>query len=92
MRMQATLGMTEPNLTRDPLGTEGEMTPGPDDRNPYDEGDTDNQPQLAPLMGGGFGGGRGAVEDVEETVEQRNERLDSVFGFGAGGPSEFPQF
>jgi len=90
MEMQATLGMTEPNLTRDPLGTEGEMTPGPDDRNPYDEGDTDNQPQLAPLPGGGFGGG--AVEDVAETVEQRNERLDSVFGFGAGAPAEFPQF
>lgn len=29
--------MTEIPLSRDPLATEGEATPGPDDYNPYDE-------------------------------------------------------
>jgi len=92
MELYATVGVTEPNLTRDPLGTEGEMTPGPDDRNPYEEGDTANQPQLAPLMGGGFDPGGETFDDVTETAEDRNQRLDAVFEFGAGSPSEFPTF
>lgn len=35
--MVTTTGITKPELTAEPLGTEGEMTPGPDDWNPYDE-------------------------------------------------------
>jgi len=34
---QATPGITPAKLTKDPLGTEGEMTPGPDDYNPYED-------------------------------------------------------
>jgi len=34
--MQATPGITEPHLSRDPLGTEGEMSDGPDDVSPFD--------------------------------------------------------
>lgn len=30
-------GMTKMPLSREPLATEGEATPGPDDYNPYDE-------------------------------------------------------
>lgn len=33
--MRPTPGITEPNLTAEPLGTEAEMTPGPDDINPF---------------------------------------------------------
>lgn len=33
--MSASPGITEPNLTAEPLGTEGEMTPGPDHINPF---------------------------------------------------------
>lgn len=33
--MHCSPGVTEPMLTAEPLGTEGEMTPGPDDINPY---------------------------------------------------------
>lgn len=32
-------GMTPMSLSRDPLATEGEATPGPDDYNPYEDGD-----------------------------------------------------
>lgn len=28
-------GVTEPGLSREPLATEGEATPGPDDENPF---------------------------------------------------------
>lgn len=35
--MMPTAGMTVPKFSRDPIGTEGELTPGPDDWNPYDE-------------------------------------------------------
>lgn len=31
-----TPGATKPLLTEDPIGTEGEMTPGPDDETPFD--------------------------------------------------------
>jgi hypothetical protein len=34
---EPTPGITEPRFCRDPLGTEGELTPGPDDYNPYDD-------------------------------------------------------
>jgi hypothetical protein len=34
---QATPGLTPQTLTKDPLGTEAEMTPGPDDYNPYED-------------------------------------------------------
>jgi len=33
--MRCTVGITEPNFTTDPLGTEGEMTIGPDEINPF---------------------------------------------------------
>jgi len=33
--MQTTPGITEKRFTIDPLGTEGELTPGPDEINPY---------------------------------------------------------
>lgn len=33
--MFPSVGITEPNFSRDPLGTEGEMSIGPDDINPY---------------------------------------------------------
>lgn len=32
-----TPGATKPLLTKDPIGTEGEMTPGPDDETPFDK-------------------------------------------------------
>jgi hypothetical protein len=35
--MLPTAGMTVPKWSRDPLGTEGELTAGPDDWNPYDD-------------------------------------------------------
>jgi hypothetical protein len=35
--MQATPGLTYPNITKEPLGTEGELTPGPDDLNPFED-------------------------------------------------------
>lgn len=35
--MQCTPGITTPSLSREPLGTEGELTPGPDDENPYED-------------------------------------------------------
>jgi len=37
--MQATPGITEKRFTADPLGTEGELTPGPDDANPFRSAD-----------------------------------------------------
>lgn len=33
----ATPGITPAKLTSEPIGTEGEMTPGPDDVNPYED-------------------------------------------------------
>jgi hypothetical protein len=33
--MRVTVGITEPNFTQDPLGTEGEMSVGPDSINPF---------------------------------------------------------
>jgi len=33
---QPTPGITTPNLTAEPLGTAGEMTPGPDELDPYE--------------------------------------------------------
>jgi hypothetical protein len=33
--MKASVGITEPNFTQDPLGTEGEMSVGPDSINPF---------------------------------------------------------
>ena len=92
MELYATVGITEPNFARDPLGTEAEMTPGPNDRNPYDEGDIERQPQLAPLLGGGFDPGGGTVEEINDATEDRNRRLDTVFAFGAGPADEFPDF
>jgi hypothetical protein len=35
--MQATPGLTYPNITKEPLGDEGELTPGPDDLNPFED-------------------------------------------------------
>ena len=35
-------GTTEIPLSREPLATEGEATPGPDDYNPYDEQETED--------------------------------------------------
>lgn len=32
-----TPGITDPMLSAEPLGTEGELTPGPDDYVPYDD-------------------------------------------------------
>jgi len=37
--MQTTPGITCKRFTADPLGTEGEMTAGPDDQNPYRSAD-----------------------------------------------------
>lgn len=36
MHGYASAGMTEPLMSKEPIGTEGELTPGPDDVNPYD--------------------------------------------------------
>jgi len=33
--MGTTPGITEKRFTADPLGTEGELSPGPDDKNPF---------------------------------------------------------
>lgn len=35
--MQPTPGITDPKLCVHPLGTEAELTPGPNDYNPYDD-------------------------------------------------------
>lgn len=35
--MKPTPGITEPALSKHPLGTESEMTEGPDDYNPFDD-------------------------------------------------------
>jgi len=35
--MQATPGLTYPNITKEPLGTEGELTAGPDSLNPFED-------------------------------------------------------
>jgi hypothetical protein len=37
--MQTTPGITETRFTQDPLGTEGELTPGPDGANPFRSAD-----------------------------------------------------
>jgi hypothetical protein len=37
--MQTTPGITAKRFSHDPLGTEGEMTRGPDDANPYEDPD-----------------------------------------------------
>jgi len=37
--MQTSPGITVPKFSRDPLGTEGEMTVGPDNVNPYNSPD-----------------------------------------------------
>jgi len=90
MRLYATAGITEPNLTPEPLGTEGEMTPGPDDENPYDTGDTDSQIQLPPFIGAEspLGGGE-LVDDMADAQSDRNQRMDAVFEFGEGRPGTF---
>jgi len=35
--MQATPGLTYPNITKEPLGDEGELTAGPDSLNPFED-------------------------------------------------------
>jgi len=42
----ATPGITQPNFSADPLGTEGEMTPGPDKQNPFEEAQERAERQL----------------------------------------------
>jgi len=37
--MQTTPGFTQKRFTAEPLGSEGELTPGPDDANPYRSAD-----------------------------------------------------
>lgn len=91
MDLYATVGITEPNLTAEPLGTEGEMTPGPDDENPYETGERAKQPTLGPLLGGREPAAE-TVDDVTDAAAGRNQRLDAVFAFGAGAPDEPPQF
>jgi len=66
MRLYATAGITEPNLTAEPLGTEGEMTPGPDDQNPSENGHTGSQIGLPPFLGE-------QTEDVQETYSDRDD-------------------
>lgn len=41
---RATPGITRKKLTRDPLGTEAELTAGPDDFNPYETASKRRQP------------------------------------------------
>lgn len=89
MEMRATLGITEPKFTRDPLGTEGEMTDGPDDENPYETGETDKQPDLPPFIGDDvpFGGDR-VVEAMDDEADDRHERMHGLFaseGFHSHG-------
>lgn len=43
-------GTTAVPLSREPLATEGEATPGPDDWNPYDE--WEEEQELAAMRGG----------------------------------------
>jgi len=80
MEMRATLGITEPNFTRDPLGTEGEMTEGPDDENPYETNETSKQPDLPPLLGEStpFGGDR-TVDAMDTEADDRHERMHGIF-------------
>lgn len=86
MELFATAGITEPKLSRDPLGTEGEMSPGPDDQNPYDDvadAATDTGP-APPLLGGVGGGdaplgGGDVVGEMEDQASERHGRAMSFF-------------
>lgn len=93
MRLQATLGITEPKLSRDPLGTEGEMTPGPDDENPYDgEGafGGDVEPDDAAFLSADPPlGGREVLGEIDDVAGERHEDMEEVFAFdGVGGAFE----
>jgi len=61
MHLYATPGITEPNLTPEPLGSEGEMTQGPDDLNPFRS--ERERRELEDITGT-----RGAVQDEYEEV------------------------
>lgn len=92
MRLYATAGITEPDMTPEPLGTEGEMTPGPDDENPYENGDRDSQIDLPPLIGHDVPlGGDDVVDEMAEEADDRHERAMGVFeptmGHGSFDPT-----
>lgn len=99
MKLFATAGITEPHLSADPLGTEGEMSPGPDDENPYDaDYGTDGD---GPAFGGELpaflqGGGQGVVDAGEEAVDdaadfagERHEGAMNVFEYAPGKMGSF---
>lgn len=60
------LGITEPMLSVEPLATEGEATPGPDDYNPLDEAEAElEREELDAADGAVDFGGFGAFPDYE---------------------------
>lgn len=89
--MRVTEGITEPHFTMDPLGTEAEMTPGPDDQNPYDDGEDFGgtaEPDLPPFLSDDAPLGGGAVvDDMDEAADERNERMGGLFAFDGISPA-----
>jgi len=73
-------GVTLPPLTREPLGLEAEMTPGPDDWNPYEE---NAEPEGVDKV------------QLEQEFEQRGftteEDVNDLPFWDQSEPSQFPE-
>lgn len=76
-------GVTDAALSREPLATEGEATPGPDDENPFDE----LEEQQALRDNGG--GERKAPEMPSLTLGHDQQSDDDGDGFGLPGFLDF---
>ncbi len=59
-------GITPAPLSRDPLATEGEATPGPDDHNPYEE--RENEFEIAKQRSPTEGDDPFTFDDVDDAV------------------------
>lgn len=67
-------GITPALLSREPLATEGEATPGPDDWNPYAEMEDQQQKERFKRELDSFDGPKASLPDFDEPGED--------FGFG----------
>jgi len=82
---QTTPGITEPDFARDPLGTEGELTAGPDDQNPFEDGtaetatDTGGPPSILGGAGEGIDIGAAIMGEITEEASERHGRAMSFF-------------
>jgi len=85
---QATPGITEPKFSRDPLGTEGELTPGPDDENPFEDNtaetvetatDTGGPPSILGAGGESRDIGAAIMGEITEEASERHGRAMSFF-------------